>query len=171
MKNIVLVGFMGTGKTAVAKKLVQGFKLHYLSTDDLIEKRERRKISEIFAKSGEQYFRKIESDIIKDASQKNDLVIDAGGGAVIKEENIKNLKRNGVMICLTATADVILERTKYTKHRPLLNTEEPKKKIEELLFQRAPYYAKADFTIDTSGLSVEQVVKEIEEIVKKENLN
>lgn len=166
MKNIVLVGFMGTGKTAVAKALAKRFKMRYVSTDELIEKREKRSIADIFAEKGEAYFRQVESEIAGEVSFLSGTIIDAGGGIVIKEENLKNLKKNGTIICLTATVDVILERTKGKKHRPLLNTDDQKKKIEELFAERAPYYAKTDFTIDTSGLSVEDVAKKIEDMVR-----
>lgn len=165
-KNIVLVGFMGTGKTAVAKTLAQRFKMRYISTDEFIEKREKRSIADIFAKDGEEYFRQVEKGVAGEVSSLEGVVIDAGGGIVIKEENLKNLKKNGTIICLTATVDVILERTKGKSHRPLLNTDDQKKKIEELLARRAPYYAKADFTIDTSSLSVEDVAKKIEDMVR-----
>ena len=156
---------MGTGKTVTAKALAKRLRMHYISIDDLIEKKENKKISEIFAKYGEEYFRKVESDVIKEASQNKNVVIDAGGGAVIKEENIKNLKKNGIIICLTATPDAVIERTKNEKQRPLLNVEDPKEKIKELLASRAKYYAKADFTVDTSELTIDEVVRKIEDVV------
>lgn len=161
MKNIVIVGFMGTGKTATARLLAKQLGLRYVSIDELIEKKEKRKIADIFDSCGEEYFRKVESDIIKDVSEESGIVIDAGGGAVIKEENIKNFKKNGVIICLAAVGGVILDRTKNEKHRPLLNVSNPKAKIEELQARRAKYYAKADFTIDTSDLTVDEVVEKI----------
>jgi len=164
MKNIVLVGFMGTGKTVTAKLLAKRLKLSYISIDDLIEKKEKRLISEIFEKDGEEYFRNIESETIKEISQRKNIVIDAGGGAVIKEENISNLKKNGIIICLKASPDVILARTKTQSHRPLLKVADLEKKVMELLACRAVYYAKADFTIDTSGLAPDEVAKKIEEI-------
>jgi len=166
MKNIVLVGFMGTGKTAVAKLLARRLKMHYVCVDDLIEKHEGHPITDIFSASGEEYFRKIESEIIRDISDKSGQVIDAGGGAVLKEENVKNLKKNGILVCLTATPDVIYDRIKSQGTRPLLNVLEPKKKIQELLLKRAQYYAKADFTIDTSDLTVEQAVEKIKKILQ-----
>lgn len=166
MKNIVLVGFMGTGKTAVAKLLSERLKRAYVSTDEIVERVQKSPISEIFSKLGEDYFRRLEKQVAKEVSSLEGVVIDAGGGIVIKEENLKNLKKNGTIICLTATVDVILERTKGKKHRPLLNADDQKKKIEELLAGRAPYYAKADFTIDTSSLSVEDVAKKIEDMVR-----
>src|SRR3989338_2621837 len=108
MKNIVLVGFMGTGKTAVAKALCRRLKMRYISTDALIEKNQKRPIAEIFAKDGEEYFRRVEADAVRDVSALQGAVIDAGGGGVIKEENIKLLKKSGTIVCLTASGDVIL---------------------------------------------------------------
>ncbi len=165
MKNIVLVGFMGTGKTTIAGLLSKRLRMRYVSTDELIEEREKLPIAEIFAIKGEGYFRQAEQEVVKKASLMNGVVIDTGGGVVLKEENIKNLKKGGIIICLTATPDVILERTKGYKHRPLLNTGQPKKKIEELLLARAPYYKNADYTIDTSELAIKEAVEEIEKIL------
>lgn len=164
MKNIVLVGFMGTGKTTIATQLANKLKLRYVSTDSLIEVREKSTINEIFTKKGEDYFRGVEADIIREISSQENLVIDAGGGAVIREENLANLKSNGVVICLTADEETILSRTKKYKHRPLLNVEDPKLKIRTLLAKRAPFYAKADHCVDTGKLTVRQAVEKILEI-------
>ena len=167
MKNIVIVGFMGTGKTTIATALSHRLKMRYLSTDDLIEKKEKRTINEIFTDSGEEYFRDVESAVIREVSAMENVVIDAGGGAVIREENIVNFKSNGMIICLTADAGTVMERTKKYKHRPLLNVEDPKRKIRDLLAKRAPFYAKADHTIDTGKFTARQVVEEIAAIVEK----
>lgn len=168
MKNIILVGFMGTGKTTIATKLAHRLKMRYVSTDDLIEKRELRTINEIFSREGEEYFRDVESACIREISDMENLIIDAGGGAVIRDENIANLKSNGIVICLTADADAIIERTKKYKHRPLLNCADPKLKIRELLKKRAPFYAKADYTIDTGRLTIEGAIEKIIGIVEVE---
>jgi len=166
MKNIVLIGFMGTGKTTIAAKLANELNMRYVSTDDMIEKREKRTINEIFTHSGEEYFRGVESDVVREASQMENVVIDAGGGAVLKEENLTNFKSGGVVICLTADEDTIMKRTQKYKHRPLLNVEDPKHKIRELIAKRAPYYLKADHCIDTGKLTVRQVISEISKIVE-----
>ena len=158
MKNIVLVGFMGTGKTTIATQLATRLNMRYVSTDGLIEKREKRTINEIFTKSGEDYFRDVESDVIREVSGMDGLVIDTGGGVVMREENLVNLKSTGIVICLTADEATIMERTKKYKHRPLLNVEDPKLKIRTLLAKRAPFYAKADHCIDTGKLTIRQNV-------------
>lgn len=162
MCNIVLVGFMGTGKTAVARALAAKLGREFLELDALIEKKERVPIREIFEKKGEAYFRKIEKEVVKEAAQKEGLVISAGGGAIIDEENLKNLRKNSIIICLEASPEVILKRTKGNICRPLLNVPDPKKEIEDLLQKRAPYYKKADHCINTDSLTIDQVTKEIQ---------
>lgn len=167
MINIVLVGFMGTGKTAVAKELARRLKREYVSLDELIETKEKRTIPKIFAESGESYFRDVESHVAKEVSNKENLVIDAGGGVVIREENVLNLKKSGVLICLKASPEVILARTKHAKHRPLLNVSNPQEKIQELLKTREPYYARVDYSVDTSNLTISEVVEKVLEIIGK----
>lgn len=157
---------MGTGKTVVGKALARRLKMKFVDMDGLIEEREKMRIPDIFAKKGEPYFRSVEKQLAKELSERSGLVIAAGGGAVIDEENVKNLKSSGPMICLTATVDKILERTKGHTHRPLLNVGDPKEKIAELLAKRAEYYARADHRIDTTGLSVDEIVDKIPGLVK-----
>lgn len=163
-KNIVLIGFMGTGKTTIATQLANRLKMQYVSTDDLIEKKEKRTINEIFTNSGEEYFRDVESAVIREVSDMENAVIDAGGGAVMREKNVENMKSRGIVICLTADEETIMRRTNKYKHRPLLNVEDPKRKIRELLNKRAPFYSKADHTLDTGKLTANQVVERIVEI-------
>lgn len=157
---------MGTGKTTIATALANKFKMRYVSTDGLIEKKEKRTINEIFTKSGEDYFRDVEAEVVREVSAMENMVIDTGGGVVIREENLANLKANGTVICLTADDETIIERTKKYKHRPLLNVEDPKRKVRDLLAKRAGLYAKADHCIDTGKLTVKQVIDKISEIVK-----
>jgi len=164
MKNIVLVGFMGTGKTTIATKLAHRLKMEYVSTDGLIEKRENRTINEIFTKSGEDYFRGVESEVAREVSGRENLVVDTGGGVVLREENLANLKSTGIVICLKADPEVIMERTKKYKHRPLLNVEDPKRRIMDLLNKRNPLYAKADHSFDTGAMTARQIVERIVEL-------
>lgn len=161
MPNITLIGFMGTGKTTIAAKLANRLKMRYVSTDDLIEKREKRTINEIFTDSGEDYFRDIEGEVVREVSGMDGVVIDAGGGAVLRDENMASFKSGGIVVCLTADEDTIMSRTKRYKHRPLLNCDDPKRKIRSLLAKRAPLYAKADHVLDTSKMTIGQVVEEI----------
>lgn len=152
---------MGTGKTAVGKELASRKKWQFVDLDELIELKERRTISDIFAKEGEPYFRRIEKQVLKDVAKEKNFVVACGGGIVIDKENIKVMRESGVIVCLNATPEAILKRTSGYAHRPLLNVTDPKKQIDLLLKLRAPYYARADVSVDTSRLSVEQVVQKI----------
>lgn len=161
MQDIYLVGFMGTGKTAVGRYLAKSLGLELVDIDDLIVKKEGRSISDIFAQSDEPYFRKAEKEVLKEVAAKTRQVVDCGGGIVIDPENIMIMKQSGRLICLSARPEVILERTKRHSHRPLLNVADPLAKIKELLEARKPYYEKADFTVDTSDLTIQQVAEKI----------
>ena len=152
---------MGTGKSAVGKKLAEKLKMDFLELDDSIEAKEKMSIKDIFEKKGEPYFRLVEKEVVKEASSRKNIVISTGGGAIVDEENFKNLKDSGIIICLKASPDTILKRTKGFKTRPLLNVLDPKKQIEELLRKREPYYNKADFIIDTDNITTEQVAENI----------
>ncbi len=160
-KNIALVGFMGSGKTTVAILLAKKLKRCLVSTDDLIVQKQKCAIADIFAVKGEPYFRALEKEIIAKISQKKNLVIDCGGGIVLQEENVANLKRNGVIVYLKASVDVLHERTKNETHRPLLCVNDPKSKIKDLLFVREPFYQKADYIIDTSTKTASDVADDI----------
>ncbi|MDD5432710.1 MAG: shikimate kinase [Candidatus Omnitrophica bacterium] len=165
MKNIYLVGFMATGKSSVGKELAERKGWQFVDLDDLIELKEKRRISDIFTKEGEAYFRKIEKETLKEVSKEKKFVVACGGGIVINEENIKIMKETGFMVCLSASPEAILKRTSGCAHRPLLNVKDPKKQIDLLLKLRAPYYCKADKTIDTSRLSIKEVVNKIIKLI------
>jgi len=167
MDNIYLVGFMGTGKTCVGMELAKKKKFRFVDLDELIQLREKRTIPDIFAKYGEAYFRRIEKQVLKEVALESGFVVSTGGGIVINKDNIKLMKETGAMICLTARVEVILKRISGSAHRPLLNVSEPKKKIDLLLKMRAPYYAQAQTCIDTSELTVRQVVQKIIMLVGK----
>ena len=166
MKNIYLVGFMATGKTCVGSELAAKKRMRFLDLDELIELKEKRTIADIFARDGEPCFRRIEKRTLKEVAREKNFVVACGGGIVIDPENIKIMKENGVIVCLTARPEVILKRTAGTAHRPLLNVCDPKAQIEHLLKLRAPFYARADYTIDTSRLSPKQVMKKVIAVTK-----
>ena len=152
---------MGAGKSVVGKNLATFLKREYISTDDLIETKERKRITEIFKISGEPYFRSVERNMVAEVSVRENLVIDCGGGVALNSMNINNLKKNGIVFYLSATPEVIYTRVKDQKHRPLLNVDHPKLKIKELLEQRKAFYEKADHTIDTSAKTPNAVAQEI----------
>lgn len=161
MKNIVLLGFMGTGKTAVGKILAQKLSLKFVDLDNLIEQEMGMSVSDIFFNFGEPYFREREKEMVRRISHKKNLVIATGGGVVLDDENIENLRRHGILITLMASVEEIYRRISQTKNRPLLDVPYPEKTIKEMLELRQPRYELADFTVNTSGRSVEDVAEEI----------
>lgn len=166
MKNIVLTGFMGAGKTTIGRELARRLHLKLVDIDEEIEMDQKMTITDIFRIYGEQYFRDIETALIKKFSRENNIIISTGGGAVLRDENIEALKENGIIFCLNASAETILERTGNSKDRPLLKVENPKEKINELLAYRRPFYEKAGIMIETDGKSPLELVKEIMEIMR-----
>lgn len=156
---------MGTGKTAVARKLAETLGMKYVSTDGIIETREGRPIVDIFKVDGEPYFRRVEKDVVKEVSGMEKVVIATGGGVVLDSENMDNLKKKGIIVSLNATPEEILKRTGGVSHRPLLNAPSPIKKIKELLKKRKPHYALADYTVDTTGKKINEVVEDIRGIL------
>jgi len=161
MQNIYLVGFMGTGKTAVGKILAKKLSKEFVEMDAVIEAREGSEVVDIFAKKGEAYFRKLEKELLKELFVKKDLVISCGGGLICDQENLKRLKETGVVFALTASVSTIYQRTKEHIHRPILNVDNPQEKIKQLLEKRAPYYAQAQHSIDTDNLSSEEIADKI----------
>jgi shikimate kinase len=166
MKNIVITGFMGTGKTAVGRELARLLDMRLIDLDAEIEASRDMPINEIFKEFGEQVFREIETDVIKKLSRNKEVIISTGGGAVLKEENMEALRETGIIVCLMASPETILRRTRAVNDRPLLQVENPLEKIRELLDFRKPYYEKADIMIATDLKTPLQVAEEIAEKVK-----
>lgn len=161
--NIILTGFMGTGKSAVSKLLAEKLSWQYIDTDEIIEKEQGVPISAIFATKGEPYFREIESAAIRRISALDKVVISCGGGVVLKKENMDELEKNGFIICLTASPEKIYGRVKHNTDRPLLKVDNPLQKINELLELRKPFYSRCSLMIDTTDLPVSGVVEKIME--------
>ncbi|MDP3041293.1 MAG: shikimate kinase [Candidatus Omnitrophota bacterium] len=164
--NIYLVGFMGTGKTSVGRQLAVQKKWNFIDLDELIELKQQRRIVDIFAQDGEAYFRKIEKKFLKEVSTQKKFVVACGGGVVLDPDNIKLMKKTGILICLCATCEAILKRVSVSTHRPILNVAKPRERVELLLKMRAPYYAQADCTVDTSKLTIKQVAQKIIKVTK-----
>ncbi|MGD1074776.1 MAG: shikimate kinase [Thermodesulfovibrionales bacterium] len=164
MKNIVLTGFMGTGKTAVGRELSNMLRWRLIDVDEQIVKAQGMDISEIFNRFGEPTFRDIETTTIREIALQNHVIISTGGGAVLRDENMAILRRNGVIVNLSATPDTILKRTRGNNERPLLRVDDPMKKIRELLEARGPFYGKADIMLDTESKTPRQIAEEIVEI-------
>ena len=166
MKNIILTGFMGTGKTAVGRELSKILDMKLIDVDTEIEKSEKITINEIFKQFGEPRFREIETDMIRKLSESKNTIISTGGGAVLKQENMDILRKNGVIVCLAASPETIFKRTSTNNDRPLLQVENPLERINELLNFRKPFYEKADVMIDTEGKTPLQIAEEIIEKIK-----
>jgi shikimate kinase len=161
--NIALIGFMGTGKTAVGKLLSGKLDKEFIELDVLIEKKARKTIPEIFARDGEIAFRELEIEAIRDAAGRENTVIACGGGVVLNQINIDRLREHSVIVYLTASPEAILERTASDRdERPLLVAEDKAAKVKSLLEFRRPFYERAaDITVDTSELEVPGVVEQI----------
>ncbi|RMF90114.1 MAG: shikimate kinase, partial [Methanobacteriota archaeon] len=133
MRNIVLTGFMGAGKSAVGKRLGSRLGMPVVDTDEIIEQETEMRISDIFAEFGEPHFREIERMVVEGVSELEGHIIITGGGVVLNPENMKLLRKNGVIVYLHATPEVLYERVKSETHRPLLQVKDPMAKIRELL--------------------------------------
>ena len=158
---------MGTGKTAVGTELARLLDMKLIDVDTEIERSRKMNINEIFKQYGEQRFREIETEMIKMISGNRNVVISTGGGAVLRQENMDALRENGIIICLTATPETILQRTSNSDDRPLLRVENPFEKIKGLLDFRKPYYEKADIVIDTEEKNPLLIAEEIIEKVNR----
>ncbi len=155
--NIALIGFMGTGKSAVGKELARNLQKKFFDTDQFIEEQTGRTITTIFAEQGEAYFRVVESKVVQQLAQKTEVVISTGGGAALAEANIQALLETCFVVCLQATPATIYDRTSGQKVRPLLAGDNPLTKIELLLASRKSAYDKAELKIATDKHSVQQI--------------
>ncbi|MBI2090192.1 MAG: shikimate kinase [Deltaproteobacteria bacterium] len=160
-KNIALTGFMAVGKSVVGQRLAERLRRRFVDLDKAIEEAEGMRVEEIFARKGESYFRALEKRKLKEVLGQEGQVIATGGGAVVDEENLRLLKEKSFLICLTAAPTMLLQRSGGAKGRPLLSGEDKERRIAELLRQREKCYAQAHAHIDTTRLTVEEVVDEI----------
>ncbi len=166
--NIVLCGMMGVGKTSVGIRVAELTGKRWVDTDIMITDRHGR-ISDIFEFYGEEHFRSLESDIVRELADKEDLVISTGGGLVLKNENAELLKKNGKIVFLRATFETLLKRVRADETRPLLkDTGKTAERLGELLAARTPVYEQvADFLVDTDGKSIEEVAREVAALAGK----
>lgn len=166
MKNIILTGFMGTGKSTVGRCLANKLSVRFVDTDNLIEKEAGINTAQIFAQFGEMYFRELETKIVNELSSKTDIVIATGGGTIVNPLNFEIFKKNGIIICLTASISAIIDRVGKGDERPLIMGNDIRDIVSNLLHIREPFYKKADFMIDTTAKSIKEVVEEILKIVR-----
>ena len=161
VNNLVLLGFMGTGKSALGRRVAVLAHRPFLEMDAELEHRAGKSIPQIFEQDGEQAFRELETDLAKEWGQREGSVIACGGGVVLRDANLKALGQHGVLVCLTARPNVIAERTGRSNKRPLLQVENPEEKIRSLLEARAPLYAKIPLQVDTSDVPIDTLAEEL----------
>lgn len=167
--NVILIGFMGSGKTTIGKMLSGAAGYRFTDTDELIELREKRKINDIFATDGEEYFRDLETAVIKEIANTMDrTVISVGGGLPVRDENRTYMKQNAVTVYLRATVDSLCKRLGSDTTRPLLKGDDLRKRIESLMEKRSRIYEEAaDFVLDTDSLLPSEVVEKLLEFLKQ----
>ncbi len=166
--NIFLIGFMGTGKSTISAALGRRLSREVMEMDELIAKREGMPISEIFEKKGELYFRERETGLLVELQEKDDVIVSCGGGTPMRECNVTEMKKSGVIVLLTAEPETILERVKRSHDRPLLENNKTAEYIAELLGKRWDRYeAAADLSIATDGKNTAAICSEILERIEK----
>ena len=162
MKNIFLIGFMGSGKSTVASYLSHNYNLNIVEMDQIIVENEGLSIPEIFAQKGEAYFRDAETNLLIAIGKEQNKVVSCGGGVVLRQQNIAEMKKSGCVVLLTASPETILERVKNDDNRPLLNGKKDVAFIRDMINNRRPKYeAAADFSISTDEKEIKEICKEI----------
>lgn len=165
--NIYLIGFMGCGKSTISECLYREYGKKQIEMDEEIEKTEGTSISEIFEKKGEEYFRDLETDLLKKLSGCENLVVSCGGGVPMREINVKEMKKNGKIVLLQAKPETIFQRVKESHHRPLLEGNMNVSYIANLMEKRQKRYMQAaDFCVETDGRSASEISREIMEKVE-----
>ncbi|MEI7880956.1 MAG: dihydroorotase, partial [bacterium] len=159
--NIVLMGFMGTGKSTVGRALARRLGMQFLDMDTIIEERAGKPISRIFTEEGEPYFRAMERTLSQELAKRSGLVIACGGGVVLNPGNILDYSRTGLVVCLTATPEVIFKRTAKDRNRPLLEEQDRMQRILDLLEKRKAMYAAIPHQVDTTTSPADQVAEAI----------
>ena len=166
MKSLILIGFMGTGKSTLGRVLAERLHLEQVDLDEVVVQEQNMPISDIFSRYGEERFRELEHDVVCRYAAQPNLIISPGGGAVLREENRKVMRECCTVISLLARPEVILERVnRDATVRPVLENRKPGQskleRIEEVLTQRMPCYQEADFILDTSDVPVELLAEQV----------
>ncbi|MGA2839171.1 MAG: shikimate kinase AroK [Steroidobacteraceae bacterium] len=168
IRNIFLIGPMGSGKSAVGRHLARLFHLTFYDSDADIEAKTGVDISFIFEKEGEAGFRMREKESIERLTRLESIVLATGGGAVIEADNRRVLAERGIVVYLETSIEQQLERTRHARHRPLLNDTDPEEKLKELMLRRAALYAEiANITVSTDGRRVQLVAEEIQQELRR----
>jgi shikimate kinase len=166
--NIFLVGLMGAGKTSVGRLLAKRFNKAFYDCDQEIERHTGVKIPVIFDIEGEEGFRAREAAVLRELAALHDVVLATGGGAVVREENRRVLKQNGTVVYLRASLDDLWHRTRHDRNRPLLQTADPRARLEQLFAQRDPLYQEvATLIVDTGSQSLRSLVQQLEQRLRE----
>jgi shikimate kinase len=160
-RNLVLVGLMGAGKSAIGRLVAQQLGLPFIDTDTEIERVSRMTIPELFAAYGEEEFRALETRVIKRLMRSGPRVVSTGGGAFINDKSRRQIERGGLSVWLNADLEVLWERVNKRDHRPLLKTENPKQTLKDLMDKRYPIYALADITVQSRDERKEVIAAEV----------
>jgi shikimate kinase len=161
IQNLALIGFMGTGKSSVGQIVAAALHFTFLDTDQLIEARTGKTVSQIFTEEGEPAFRRLETEIVRELESRTRHLISTGGGLPANADNLASLKSHALVACLWASPEKIWERVRHQSHRPLLHDPDPLAKIRTLLAAREPYYRQADVLLNTELRSVKEVAQQI----------
>ena len=165
--NIFLIGFMGTGKSTVAKALKEKTGAEIIEMDQLIAQRENQSIPQIFEEKGESYFRNLETELLMELQSGEKNIVSCGGGVPMREKNVLEMKKSGKVVLLTALPETVLERVKDNHDRPLLQNRKSVEGIRELMEQRREKYeAAADVMVTTDGKSAETIAREILQTIR-----
>lgn len=168
MNNIYLIGMMGSGKTVTGKRLASLLHYGFVDVDESIQQKTGRSIVELFEKEGEGYFRKQESKVLGEISKINNRVVATGGGTVLSEGNVSLMRQTGKTIFLETSLEVLWQRVRAKKDRPLLKSGDPRQSLEQLFNERKDLYEKAcDFRVNTDARTPVQVARNILEILEK----
>ena len=161
IRNLALIGFMGTGKSSVGRLIAEQLHYSFIDTDELIESRAGKSISTIFAEDGEPAFRQREKEIVAELAARNRSIIATGGGLGANEQNLASLKEHSLVVCLWASPEKIWERVRAQTHRPLLREADPLARIRQLLAVREPFYKQADVLLNTEVRSLKEVAQQV----------
>ena len=162
MKHIFLTGFMGTGKSTVARCVHEQYGMEIIEMDDMIAEQEGMSIPDIFSQYGEDYFREAETNLLRSLQKKQGCVVSCGGGVILRSRNVELMKRSGHIVLLTAEPETILARVKEDQNRPLLQGKKTIAEIQKLMDARYDKYMEAaDVVIETDGKSATAICKEI----------
>jgi len=161
IRNLALIGFMGTGKSSVGRLVADLLHFTYLDTDHVIEARAGKTITQIFEQDTQQVFWNWEKKIVEELTLRDKTVISTGGGLPADQENLNSLKTHALVVCLWASAETICERVRDHDHRPLLKDSDPLEKIRSLLATRAPYYRQADVLVNAEIRSVREIATQV----------